>query len=126
VVIRDGTADLLELPPGPPLDLGGLPCETVEVGLPEGSLIALYTDGLIGARDHEVHAGLSALRHALVQPASSLERVCDTVLDALLPAGRTTTSPCSSPGPTPSATTGSPEKPSAERAPVSWCRAGRS
>jgi serine phosphatase RsbU (regulator of sigma subunit)/anti-sigma regulatory factor (Ser/Thr protein kinase) len=85
VVIRDGTADLLDLPPGPPLGLGGLPFETVEVDLPEGSLIALYTDGLIEAHDHDVDAGLSMLRHVLAQPAPSLETVCDTVLEALLP-----------------------------------------
>ncbi|MEU9450210.1 SpoIIE family protein phosphatase [Streptomyces sp. NPDC048277] len=84
VVIRDGAADLLELPPGPPLGLGGLPFETVEVGLPEGSLVALYTDGLIEARDHDVDVGLTTLRELLARPAPSLDAVCDTVLDALL------------------------------------------
>ncbi|RPE46484.1 serine phosphatase RsbU (regulator of sigma subunit) [Streptomyces sp. Ag109_O5-1] len=84
VVIRDGEADLLELPPGPPLGLGGLPFETVEVGLPEGSLVALYTDGLLEARDHDVDVGLTTLRELLAQPAPSLDAVCDTVLDALL------------------------------------------
>ncbi|MFC5213602.1 ATP-binding SpoIIE family protein phosphatase [Streptomyces coerulescens] len=50
VVVRDGTADILELPPGPPLGRGGLPFETLEIDLPEGTLIALCTDGLIEAR----------------------------------------------------------------------------
>ncbi|WP_431682566.1 SpoIIE family protein phosphatase [Kitasatospora sp. KL5] len=85
VVVGDGKADLLDLPPGPPLGLGGLPFETAEIDLPEGSLIALYTDGLIQARSHDVDAGLAALRHALARPAPSLEAVCDTVLETLLP-----------------------------------------
>ena len=85
VVSLDGSVDFLELPPAPPLGLGGLPFEAVEVELPEGSLIALYTDGLIEARDHDVDAGLTRLRHALAQSVPSLEASCDSVLQALLP-----------------------------------------
>lgn len=88
VVSGDGTVDLLDLPPGPPLGLGGLPFEAAEVDLPEGSLLALYTDGLVEARDRDIEAGLTLLRHALAQPSASLEATCDTVLQALLPAGR--------------------------------------
>ncbi|WNO76874.1 SpoIIE family protein phosphatase [Streptomyces sp. AM8-1-1] len=89
VVNRDGTVDFLDLPAGPPLGLGGLPFETAEVDLPEGSLIALYTDGLIEALDHDIEAGLTRLSHSLAQTsASSLEATCDTVLHALLPADR--------------------------------------
>ncbi|MFF9038347.1 SpoIIE family protein phosphatase [Streptomyces sp. NPDC014892] len=86
VVVRDGTVDILELPPGPPLGLGGLPFEAAEFELPEGSLLALYTDGLIEARDHDIGAGLARLRAALARPAPSLEATCDAVLEALLPA----------------------------------------
>ncbi len=86
VVGRDGTVDILELPPGPPLGLGGLPFEAAEFELPEGSLLALYTDGLIEARDHDIEAGLTRLRDALARPAPSLEATCDAVLEALLPA----------------------------------------
>ncbi|MFJ7116467.1 SpoIIE family protein phosphatase [Streptomyces albogriseolus] len=88
VVTRDGTVDLLDLPPGPPLGLGGLPFEATDVDLPEGSLLALYTDGLIEARDHDVERGLALLSHALTRPSASLEAACDTVLQALLPADR--------------------------------------
>ncbi|MCX5337343.1 MULTISPECIES: SpoIIE family protein phosphatase [unclassified Streptomyces] len=85
LVTRDGTVDLLDLPPGPPLGLGGLPFEAAEVDLAEGSLLALYTDGLIEARDHDVEAGLDLLRGALARAGPSLEATCDTVLEALLP-----------------------------------------
>ncbi|MQY34536.1 hypothetical protein SRB17_25060 [Streptomyces sp. RB17] len=86
LVTRDGTVDILDLPPGPPLGLGGLPFEAAELDLPDGSLLALYTDGLLAAYHQDVEAGLARLRHALAQPSVSLEATCDTVLDALLPA----------------------------------------
>ncbi|MGW0948682.1 ATP-binding SpoIIE family protein phosphatase [Streptomyces sp. NPDC002623] len=85
VVAVDGTADLLELPAGPPLGLGGLPFEAAEIDLPEGSVLALYTDGLIEARDHDVETGLALLRETLARPSPSLEATCDAVLDTLLP-----------------------------------------
>lgn len=86
LVTPDGTVDILDLPPGAPLGLGGLPFEAAEFDLPEGSLLALYTDGLLEARDHDIDEGLALLRGALARPASSLEATCDAVLEALLPA----------------------------------------
>ncbi|MET8325727.1 SpoIIE family protein phosphatase [Streptomyces sp. NPDC005181] len=87
LVTPDGRVEFLELPTGPPLGLGGLPFESVERELPEGSLLTLYTDGLLEARHRDVGAGLHALRTALADAAPSLETTCDRVLDALL-AGR--------------------------------------
>ncbi|WP_406005048.1 SpoIIE family protein phosphatase [Streptomyces sp. NBC_00637] len=86
LVTPDGRAEILDPPPGPPLGLGGLPFEATELELPEGSILALYTDGLVESRDHDVDAGLTRLRHALAEPAASLEAICDNVIDALLPA----------------------------------------
>ncbi|MGW5463390.1 ATP-binding SpoIIE family protein phosphatase [Streptomyces sp. NPDC003996] len=86
MVSRDGAVDILDLPPGPPLGLGGLPFEAAEVDLPDGSLLALYTDGLLAAHDHDVESGLAKLRHVLARTSVSLEATCDAVLDALLPA----------------------------------------
>ncbi|QIY66525.2 SpoIIE family protein phosphatase [Streptomyces sp. RPA4-2] len=88
VMTRDGTASILELPAGPPLGVGGLPFETVEIDLPGGSLIALYTDGLVEALDHDVEAGITRLCQALAQPSTSLEASCDAIFEALLPAER--------------------------------------
>ncbi|MCX5408793.1 SpoIIE family protein phosphatase [Streptomyces sp. NBC_00335] len=84
VVSPEGSAYLLDVPAGPPLGLGGLPFETVEVELPEGSLLALYTDGLLQARDHDIDEALDSMLAALIQPASTLDTVCDRVLTALL------------------------------------------
>ena len=85
VVSPDGTVELLDVPAGPPLGLGGLPFEATETELPEGSLLALYTDGLIESRDRDVDDGLFRLGQALARPAASLDVLCDRVLGAVLP-----------------------------------------
>ncbi|MET7496113.1 SpoIIE family protein phosphatase [Streptomyces sp900116325] len=84
LVTPDGTVDFLELPTGPPLGLGGLPFEAVERELPEGSLLALYTDGLVEAQHRDVNTGLQTLRTALADASPSLETTCDRILDTLL------------------------------------------
>ncbi|QFR01939.1 SpoIIE family protein phosphatase [Streptomyces phaeolivaceus] len=86
VVVRpDGTVEVVEVAAGPMLGVGGLPFEATELALPEGSVLALYTDGLVEARDRDVDAGTAALCAALEGSVGSLESACDTVLKALLP-----------------------------------------
>ncbi|MBT2479925.1 SpoIIE family protein phosphatase [Streptomyces sp. ISL-94] len=84
VVSPEGSVYLLDVPAGPPLGLGGLPFETVEVELPEGSILTLYTDGLLKDRDYDIDEALDKMFAALARPASTLETVCDRVLTALL------------------------------------------
>ncbi|MFE1439361.1 SpoIIE family protein phosphatase [Streptomyces sp. NPDC058739] len=84
VLVEPGEAALmLDVPPGLPLGVGGEPFEEVEVELPEGSLLALYTDGLVESRDHPLDEGLQAFVGALTDPARPLEDVCDHVLNTL-------------------------------------------
>jgi PAS domain S-box-containing protein len=85
LIAQDGTASFLEIPAGPPLGLGGLPFESIDVQLPEGSLLAFYTDGLVESREHDIDVGLEALCQALAAPADSLETLCDHVMATLLP-----------------------------------------
>jgi PAS domain S-box-containing protein len=85
LVTPDGAVDFLDLPAGPPLGLGGLPFEGTEIELPAGSILALYTDGLIESRDHDIDVGLERLRLALTHPAPSLDTTCDNVLATVLP-----------------------------------------
>ncbi|WP_327242065.1 ATP-binding SpoIIE family protein phosphatase [Streptomyces sp. NBC_01320] len=80
VLRPDGSLDFPELPVGPPLGQGDLPFESTELDLPEGSVLALYTKGLVQGADLDV--GLVPLRRALAEPAESLEEICDAVLDA--------------------------------------------
>ncbi|WP_327728373.1 SpoIIE family protein phosphatase [Streptomyces sp. NBC_00487] len=84
VLYPDGTVEVVKLSPGPLLGVGGLPFESTEVELPEGSLLAFYTDGLVEARDHDIGLGQDRLCEALSFPVPSLEAACDTVLEALL------------------------------------------
>ncbi|KOU67990.1 PAS/PAC sensor protein [Streptomyces sp. MMG1533] len=85
VLYPDGTVSVVRLSPGPLLGVGGLPFEATELELPEGSLLAFYTDGLIESRDHDIGLGLDRLCESLGSPAPSLEVTCDAVLKALLP-----------------------------------------
>ncbi|MFD7407939.1 SpoIIE family protein phosphatase [Streptomyces sp. NPDC059866] len=86
VTAPDGEVALLDLPAGPPLGLGGLPFEAREVELAEGSLLSLYTNGLIGERHIDADVGLTKLCAALTRPADPLERTCQAVVDSLVPA----------------------------------------
>ncbi|MFI8890798.1 SpoIIE family protein phosphatase [Streptomyces paradoxus] len=84
VLVEPGEAALmLDVPPGMPLGVGGEPFEEVEVELPEGALLALYTDGLVESRDHPLDEGLQAFVSALSDPTQPLEDVCDHVLNTL-------------------------------------------
>ncbi|MFE6129063.1 SpoIIE family protein phosphatase [Streptomyces sp. NPDC056437] len=60
-----GEVSFPDLPPGAPLGVGLVPFESVTLELPEGSVLALYTDGLIEARDHDIDAGMNHLADAL-------------------------------------------------------------
>ncbi|MFF4659693.1 SpoIIE family protein phosphatase [Streptomyces sp. NPDC001381] len=86
VVTPDGTVDFAGVPPGPPLGVGGLPFETLEWELPAGSILALYTDGLVQGEEHDLGGGLALLRRRLERPARSLEATCDDLVRTLLPA----------------------------------------
>ncbi|GAA2466269.1 hypothetical protein GCM10010405_58530 [Streptomyces macrosporus] len=76
-------ARLLKVPKGVPLGVGGEPFEEMEVELPDGALLALYTDGLVESRHQPLDEGLQALRTTLTGPERPLEDVCDEVLGAL-------------------------------------------
>ncbi|BFV56462.1 SpoIIE family protein phosphatase [Kitasatospora sp. CMC57] len=80
ILVTPDAARLLDLPAGPPLGLGGLPFEAARIDLAEGSLLALYTDGLIESADHDIDVGLELLAEALRRPAADLEEICDEVL----------------------------------------------
>ncbi|MEV4333444.1 SpoIIE family protein phosphatase [Streptomyces sp. NPDC049597] len=87
VVLPDGTVDFPDVPVSPPLGVGsGLPFETAELHLPEGSRIILYTDGLIENRHHDLDTGLGLLRTALTgRPHLTPEETCQDILDGTLP-----------------------------------------
>lgn len=81
--------EVLTLPAGPPLGLGGMPFEATEVRVPQGSNLVLYTDGLIEDRTRDIGVGLDVLTATLARADRSPQEVCDAVLDALLPVRQT-------------------------------------
>ncbi|WP_405915317.1 SpoIIE family protein phosphatase [Streptomyces sp. NBC_00728] len=87
VLTPDGPPRPIDVPPGPALGLGGLPFESVDLDLPEGTVLALYTDGLLESRERDVDSGLRLLCRALEQSSQSLEGAAHSILQALLPPG---------------------------------------
>ncbi|WP_217143464.1 SpoIIE family protein phosphatase [Streptomyces sp. AC627_RSS907] len=87
LVPPDGPPQKVELPSGPPLGVGGLPFESAELELCEGSVLALYTDGLVESREQDADTGQDLLCAALTARGDSLDATCERVLNALLPPG---------------------------------------
>ncbi|MFD3804309.1 SpoIIE family protein phosphatase [Streptomyces sp. NPDC058619] len=85
VVTADGTISFLDGSPGTPLGTGGQDFRTEAVPLPAGTLLALYTDGLIEARDRDLDQGMEQLALALGDVRQPLEELCDGILAGLLP-----------------------------------------
>ncbi len=84
VTSPDGTGEVLDLPSGAPLGVGGVPFETVEFTLPEGGLLVLCTDGLIERRNRDLDAGLELLCRTVAGQHGTLEETCDAVLATLV------------------------------------------
>ncbi|MGH3392456.1 MAG: SpoIIE family protein phosphatase [Actinomadura sp.] len=87
VILRpDGSTQVLDLPAGLPLGIGGEPFETRELRIPAGSTLVLYTDGLVESRERDVDAGIAELRATLGGGGlDGLEEMCDTTIEALRP-----------------------------------------
>ncbi|MFI6033249.1 SpoIIE family protein phosphatase [Streptomyces sp. NPDC051315] len=74
---------LLDLPPGAPLGVGGVPFRTTTVDLGPGDLLVLYTDGLVETRLHSIDDRLNVLLGFLDEPHRPLEETCDLLLYGL-------------------------------------------
>ncbi|MEH0542026.1 SpoIIE family protein phosphatase [Streptomyces sp. B21-105] len=75
--------ELLDLPTGAPLGVGGVAFSTTDVDFAAGDQLVLYTDGLVETRTHSLDERLDALLALLDDPARPLEDVCDLLLSAL-------------------------------------------
>jgi len=90
VVSRDGTVTYLTAAANPPLGAASPPIDTASVNLPDGSLLVLYTDGLVEAADRDIDKGMAQLAQTLgaaVRDGSAgcLETVCDDLSAAFIP-----------------------------------------
>ncbi|MGK5628947.1 SpoIIE family protein phosphatase, partial [Streptomyces sp. URMC 123] len=84
VRVRPGhPAELLDLPTGVPLGVGGVSFDTTVVSLGPGEQLVLYTDGLVETRDEAIDVRLNELLRLLDDPGRTLEATCDRLLHHL-------------------------------------------
>ncbi|HEY2488065.1 MAG TPA: SpoIIE family protein phosphatase [Streptosporangiaceae bacterium] len=85
LVRPDGSSQFLDVPPAPPLGIGGGPIESKQFEIDDGSLFVLYTDGLVENRTRDIDDGLNRLR-GVFGPGSAarpLEDLCKATLDGV-------------------------------------------
>ncbi|MGW4033899.1 SpoIIE family protein phosphatase [Streptomyces sp. NPDC004838] len=75
--------ELLDLPPGAPLGVGGVPFKSTTVPLRPGDQLVLYTDGLVETRRDTIDDRLNVLLGVLDNPDRDLEETCDRLLATL-------------------------------------------
>ncbi|WP_234357069.1 SpoIIE family protein phosphatase [Streptomyces sp. NBRC 110028] len=112
IIHPDGTVHSPGFSPDPPLGAATPPFETIEVQLPEDSILVLCTDGLIESATRDIDRGMAYLSRTLAdalattpdllpRPSATgggslvdgggdrvlghLDRLCDTLVAALLP-----------------------------------------
>ncbi|MFC5954828.1 SpoIIE family protein phosphatase [Streptomyces pratens] len=85
VLVRaaDGRSELLDLPTGAPIGVGGVPFESVRVHVEPGDRLVMCTDGLVEVRGEDIGVGLAALCESAAHPAASMDDACDTIIRAL-------------------------------------------
>ncbi|WP_405905842.1 MULTISPECIES: SpoIIE family protein phosphatase [unclassified Streptomyces] len=85
VIVRaaDGRSDLLDLPTGAPIGVGGVPFEAVRVPVAPGDRLVMCTDGLVEVRGEDIGVGLATLCESAAHPAASMDDACDTIIRAL-------------------------------------------
>jgi serine phosphatase RsbU (regulator of sigma subunit) len=85
VLVRavDGRSELLDLPTGAPIGVGGVPFEAVRVRVEPGDRLVMCTDGLVEVRGEDIGVGLATLSESAAHPAASMDDACDSIIRAL-------------------------------------------
>jgi stage II sporulation SpoE-like protein/histidine kinase-like protein len=85
LVHPDGTNELLDVPPSPPLGIGDGEVESRRFKVEDGSLFVLYTDGLVENKGQDISDGLARLRGIFGpgSPTRPLEDLCKATLDGV-------------------------------------------
>ncbi|WP_395103887.1 SpoIIE family protein phosphatase [Actinomadura sp. SCN-SB] len=89
IVDPSGRVVFPELPAGPPIGMGLGSHESIHHDVSGGTLLALYTDGLIGGRDSDPGTGMERLGAALAQASGPLDSLCSTLIDTMVHDGTT-------------------------------------
>jgi anti-sigma regulatory factor (Ser/Thr protein kinase) len=82
LVRPDGSTELLDISPAPPLGVGSGPIQSREVDIDDGSLLVLYTDGLVENRTRDIDEGLARLGEVFGPGAAArpLDDLCRATL----------------------------------------------
>lgn len=86
--------DIVPVQLGAPIGTGQAVCETVELDLPAGATLVLYTNGLVESRHRGIGTGIERLQnHLHAYPPTGagrppLEELCDDVLHTVDPGDR--------------------------------------
>ncbi|MFI0453085.1 SpoIIE family protein phosphatase [Actinomadura sp. 6N118] len=85
MALPGGEATYLDVPPAPPLGVGEGPIVSREFTVEDGSLLVLYTDGLVENRSRDIDDGLARLRRTFSSGAAArpLEELCQAALDGV-------------------------------------------
>ncbi|WJV45294.1 ATP-binding SpoIIE family protein phosphatase [Streptomyces flavofungini] len=85
VLVRalDGRSELLDLPTGAPIGVGGVPFESTRIRVAPGDRLLMCTDGLVEVRGEDIGVGLATLVESAAHPAASMDDACDTIIRAL-------------------------------------------
>ena len=85
LVHPDGSNELLDVPPCPPLGVGDGEVESRRFQVEDGSLFVLYTDGLVENRGTDISDGLDRLQRIFGpgSPDKPLEDLCKATLDGV-------------------------------------------
>ncbi|WP_042447237.1 SpoIIE family protein phosphatase [Streptacidiphilus jiangxiensis] len=79
----DRPPELVDLPTGVPLGVGGVPFRTIAFDLHPGDRLVMFTDGLVETRHDPIDARLAALLRALDMPRVPLAEACPRLVSAL-------------------------------------------
>ncbi|MCD0482345.1 SpoIIE family protein phosphatase [Streptacidiphilus sp. ASG 303] len=83
----DGSSRPVDVPSGVPLGVGGAVFESVDLTLPEGAVLVLYTDGLVERRGEDIDQGIGLLCRTVAERRGTLEETCDAVVETLVRTG---------------------------------------
>ena len=78
----DGSSEFLDVSPAPPLGIGASPIVSRTLRIDDGSLLVMYTDGLVERRTEDIDTGLERLRTIFGpgSPAQTLDELCREAL----------------------------------------------
>ncbi|MGW8955698.1 SpoIIE family protein phosphatase [Streptomyces sp. NPDC055709] len=88
ILDTEGIVSFPSIPANPPLGVAEPPYDTADVVIPDGSVLVLYTDGLIESATHDLDDGMSRLARLLACGPHDLDSLCEFLTDGLLPADR--------------------------------------